>query len=881
MKKSSSNEATLTFRTLITILRCSIFSKVFLLSLSFFTLPFYGLQAQSASLVKNTENSFDQIPVLVIVPGYENFYVDAVYTQDKMLCVNIEDLFKTLKISCNVTDKGNSMVGFIENERHSYSVDYSTKQIKSGTKTIYPKKRLIKVMGTLYLESSFFAEAFGIKLTFSYRTLSMILKSDFELPVLKFIRIGKMRSNMSGIRNEIVPDTVISRDYHLLRFGTLDWLASSTQTANTRSFNQFGLAIGTEFLSGELDMSVNFYDQQKFNTNQLNYLWRWIDNENMIVKQAQIGKLSSQTIASIYTPVIGAVIRNSPTTVRKATGDYTLSDVTEPNWTVELYINNVMVDYTTADASGLYRFKVPIVYGYTTLKLKFYGPVGEERTEERTLNVPYAVMPVNEFEYGLTGGIVQDSSYSRLGKAEFNYGVSRLLTIGGGLEYLSSISNTPFIPFATLTMQPFNKLTINAEYAHGVKTQALLNYYFLKDVLFEIDYTKYVDGQHATTVNALEERKMKLSFPLKYKKVTGFAKFDYTQLVYKTMNYNQGEMMFSTYYQQISANSSTQLYWTDPASVFASSNLSMSYRLKKGYTIRPTTQYIINTNKLLSYELTVEKYIPKGNFSITYKRNIQNDDYTVNLNLTYNLNFAKASLSSSYSGGQLCMSETAQGGLTLGGGNNYIHKSSNPAMSKGGLALYPFLDLNQNGIFDKNEHFVKLNSIRISGANAIFSEKDSIVRISDLNAFCNYRVEFDNNDLNNIAWRFKKNRYQVLIDPNQFKRIDIPVISVGEVNGTIYLSADSLTKGIGRILLKLYKKNSKEAIAEVLSESDGYLYYLGLKPGEYIARIDAEQLKVLGLESLPVQIPFKISQSAEGDIVSDINFIIKPLTSGI
>ena len=121
----------------------------------------------------------------------------------------------------------------------------------------------------------------------------------------------------------------------------------------------------------------------------------------------------------------------------------------------------------------------------------------------------------------------------------------------------------------------------------------------------------------------------------------------------------------------------------------------------------------------------------------------------------------------------------------------------------------------------------------------------------------------------------------MLIDPNQFKRIDIPVISVGEVNGTIYLSADSSTKGIGRILLKLYKKNIKEAVAEVLSESDGYLYYLGLKPGEYIARIDAEQLKVLGMESLPVQIPFKISQSAEGDIVSDINFTIKPLTSEI
>ena len=50
--------------------------------------------------------------------------------------------------------------------------------------------------------------------------------------------------------------------------------------------------------------------------------------------------------------------------------------------------------------------------------------MGEERTVERTMNVPYSVMPAKEFEYGLTGGMVQDSSSSRFGRAEFNYGVN-------------------------------------------------------------------------------------------------------------------------------------------------------------------------------------------------------------------------------------------------------------------------------------------------------------------------------------------------------------------------------------------------------------------------------------------------------------------------
>ena len=108
-------------------------------------------------------------------------------------------------------------------------------------------------------------------------------------------------------------------------------------------------------------------------------------------------------------PVVGASISNSPNNqFEKLHGYYNINEYTEPNWTVELYINDVLVDYTVADASGLFVFKVPIVYGYTTLKLKFYGPMGEERIEERTRNVPFTFMPAKKLEYNVSGGVLQD-----------------------------------------------------------------------------------------------------------------------------------------------------------------------------------------------------------------------------------------------------------------------------------------------------------------------------------------------------------------------------------------------------------------------------------------------------------------------------------------
>ncbi len=822
--------------------------------------------------------AYDEIPVHVVVQGYKMFYLDAIYTHNKLLYVNIEDLFRTLNIACTVNPVGNRINGFIENESKIYTIDYTIGQLKIGNNTFNRPNGLIKESGSYYIESSLVTEAFGMTLAFNYRSMTITLKSSFELPVIKQMRIDQMRSNMAKVQGNEFADTILQRNYHLFKFGTLDWMLATSQTWNKSTDNHYGIALGTELLYGEADVSINYYNQYKFDSRQLLYIWRWVDNENKFIKQAQVGKVSIPAISFINNQVIGAVIRNSPTTVRKASGYYTISEVTEPNWTVELYINDVLVNYTQADASGAYTFKVPIVYGYTTLKLKFYGPMGEERVEERTMNVPYTVMPAKEFEYSISAGVVQDSSYSRFGKGELNYGVNRMLTVGGGLEYLSSISNGPFIPYVKATIQPFSKLTLNGEYAYGVRAGGMLNYYFRKDVLLEINYTKYVEGQLATRYNANVERKVKLSFPVRYKKVNGFLKMDYTQLEYSEFKYNLANLMFSTYYKQFSTNASAQINWIDQRNPYITLDMALSYRMQKGFVIRPSARFNVNEGDFMSCKAEIEKRIPKGYLSVSYERNFSFNDHFINVSFKYDLPFARTNISASQSKNKVTTSQSAQGSLAFGG-DNYTYVSNNSSVSKGGILLYPYLDLNHNGVFDKGEHMVMLNSVKTRGGKAIFSEKDSIIRINDLNAFTNYMLEFKDNDLQNIAWRFPKKIYQVLIDPNQFKRVDVPIIPVGEASGMVYLGRDKKLKGLGRITISFYDAKSNKVVAETLSESDGYIYFLGLEPGEYIARVDSVQLNNLGLRADHSELPFTIKTKEQGDIVGGLDFILRDVNN--
>ncbi len=819
--------------------------------------------------------TFDEVPVFFDVNGFLKFEADVIISESNKVYINIKDLFTNLGIKCVPENEGYYLSGFIENENSPYSIDFNAREIKIGNKTFHSDNGIVYELDAIYVEAILLTEAFGLNVIFNFRSLSIKMEANFELPVIKQMRLEQMRQNVSKLQNkEIVADTIIKRDYHLLKFGMMDWFLTSSQTLDGITNNRVALGAGAELLYGQANVSIYYDDKYKFDRRQFHYNWRWVDNDKRIIKQAQLGKIFNQGIAFTDSPVVGASVSNTPTTVRKASGYYTINEYTEPNWTVELYINDVLVDYTVADASGLFVFKVPIVYGYTTLKLKFYGPLGEERIEERTKNVPFTFMPAKTLEYNVSGGILQNDEGSSFGRGVVNYGINSFITVGGGMEYLSSIPNTPFIPFATLAFQPYSKMVVNLEYAQNVRTRGLLNYYFGKSAYLEIDYADYVDGQMATRFNANEELKVRLSLPFKLKKVSGYAKLNFQRFTYSEFTYNYCNAVFSGYYKNFNANLSTLVNWVGEHEPYITSNLSLSYRMRNGFNIRPSAEYNVSNKRLARYKVEVEKRVSKAYLSVYYERNVISKTDNVFCSFRFDLPYARAGVSASYTNNDFYFTESIGGSLAFGG-DRYVKAGNNSAVGKGGIILYPFLDLNQNGVLDDDEQMVLLSSVKVSGGRAIISEKDSIVRISDLNSFVNYMVEFNNNDLDNIGWRFKHKTYQVLVDPNQFKRVYVPIIVMGEATGMVYINKGETSKGIGRITLQIFDKKGNK-VAETMSESDGYLSYLGLPPGQYDACLDPEQLEKLNLTVSPICKTFTIKATKYGDIVIGLEYTLTP-----
>jgi outer membrane protein OmpA-like peptidoglycan-associated protein len=792
----------------------------------------------------------------------------ALYQEPNEIYLPIAEVFDFLKIVHNVSNQGRLLSGYLLSENRTFEINYSKYEITyQGKKYAFSKNDMLMEMGVLFLKKEALEQVFDFRIKFDFRSLSAEFGADYELPLARLIKIEKARENLKKIQDVVVYDSVMPRNYHWFRPGMVDWSIASNQSQTYTGETRFGLATGVELLGGETNVWLTYSDKYHFEKSQQRYSWRWVDNNASIVKQVQIGRIYNRSIASLLSPVDGFVVTNASTAIQKALGTYQISNTTEPNWIVELYINNVLMDYTKTDPSGFYTFKVPIVYGTSNVTLRFYGPNGEERQEEKTFNMPYNMLPKGEFEYRVSGGQMLDVLHSKYGRAEANVGVSSWLTMGAGFEYLSSITTGPSIPFANFSFQPIPKLIITGEYAYQVRTKATLNYNFDNYSVLELNYSKYKEGQKAIIFNYLEERAASYSIPFKLNKLSVFMKTSLRQNIYSNFSYNTGEMMLSGYYHSFNANLSNFINWTDASNTNIYCNLAMGLKIGKGVSIRPSLQYNYISSNFISTKVEIEKQVlTKGYLTLGYENNFLSKYSSFNIAFRYDFSFMSTYVSTYFQNKQIQTAESARGSFAFGSGNKYVHASAREAVGRSGISIIPFIDVNFNGIQDNGEPTTNKLNVRCSGGQVFYRPSDSIVRIVGLEPFVDYTVLIDESNFENVALRLSKHNIKVTTDPNQFKTIRLAVHPMGELSGMVL---DDTKKGIGRILLNIKDENDS-VIAKVQSESDGYFSYLGLKPGKYKVSVDSLQQVLLNVKSNPKELDIK--ESVVGD-VKDIGSI--------
>jgi len=830
------------------------------------------------------EPEYDEISVFLDVPRLGGVEIDAVIKGEKIY-LPVTDLFDFLKIRNTPSPGLDAITGFFITQEAAYRIDRLTNSIRFGEKVFdLEPGALIRTESNLYLRGDYFGKIFGLDCIFNFRNLSVTINTKLELPVIREMRLEEMRKNMTRLKGEVKADTNIARSYPLFHFGMADWSAIATEQINGPAETRLNLALGSIIAGGETTASLNYNSKDPFTEKQQYYLWRYVNNDNSALRQIMAGKIATQATSSIYDPVVGVQFTNSPTTFRRSFGSYTLSDKTEPGWLVELYVNNVLVDYVKADASGFFTFEVPLVYGNSLVRLKFYGPWGEERTSERNISIPFNFIPVKTLEYTISAGMVEDTLHSRFSRTSVNYGLTRGVTIGVGYEYLSSVSSGPLMPYVNASFRLASNLLLSGEYTNTVRAKGTLSYRLPSNLQIDLNYTKYAKGQKAINYNYLEERKVVISMPIRFNKFSAYNRLSVNQLILPTTKYTTGEWMLSGSLFGVSTNITSYALFIGSTTPYIYSNLSLSFRFPAGFTIIPQAQYGYTDKKLISAKLGLEKKLLQHGFlNLSYEQNFRTNLRMGEVGFRYDFKFAQTGFSTRQTDKLTTLIQYARGSLINDRKTDYLGTDNRTNVGKGGITIIPFIDINGNGKRDPGEPKAYGLNLRASGGRIERSEKDSIIRILSLEPYTNCFIELDQSSFDNVAWRLKNRTMSVAVDPNMLKLIEVPVIVVGEASGTVKIDRNGEVSGLARMIINLYTKGQKQA-GRVLTEEDGYFSYFGLAPGAYNVRIDTVQLRRLSMISSPDSINFNISANIEGDFVDGLDFKVKmkyPDTTGI
>ncbi|MCB2220632.1 MAG: SPOR domain-containing protein [Bacteroidetes bacterium] len=835
---------------------------------------FFSILSYNSSFGQ-VDDGYDEIALFLDVPKIGGRDMDVLIKGNEVY-LPITDLFDFLMIR-NVPSPGlDSITGFFINQDATYLIDRLNQQILyNGELFELNPGDLIRTETNLYLRGLYFGQIFGLECKFNFRTMSVRVNTRLELPAIREMRLQAMRKNIKRLAGEEEADTNIGRRYPMFRFGMADWSVNVSEQLDGQVDSRLGLALGSMIAGGEATVALNYNSYAPFTEKQQHYLWRYVNNDNKAVRQVMAGKYATGATSSIYDPVVGAKITNASTQFRRSFGSYTLSDHTEPNWIVELYVNNVLVDYTTADASGFFTFEVPLVYGNTNVMLKFYGPYGEERTREQNITIPFNFIPKKTLEYSVSAGMVEDNENSIFSRSHVYYGLTRSITIGSGVEYLSSVSSGPFMPFVNGSFRLASNLLLSGEFSPEVRSKGTLTYRLPSSLQFDINYIYYNKDQKAINNIFREERKISVSMPIRLKNFSVYNRFSVNQLVLPSTNYTTSEWLISGALFGISTNITTYGVFVGNTEPYFYTDFSMSFRLPKDITLQPRAQYSYTNAEFLSAKLLAEKRVfKKGYFTASYEQNFRSNMHLLEFGLRYDFNFAQTSVNLRQTDRSTKFIHFARGSIVNDGKNDYVYTDYRSNVGRGAISIIPFLDKNGNGTRDPGEPKVYGLNLRANGGRIEKREADTTIRIFGLEPYTDCFIEFDQSSLDNIAWRLKHRSMNIAVDPNIVKLIEIPIEVVGEAAGMVWIDHNGTLRGLGRIIVNIYDKNQK-IVGRTLSEADGYFTYFGLKPGTYDARIDSSQLRKLQMTSSPGFVDFTIAANIDGDYVDGLDFIIK------
>jgi hypothetical protein len=816
---------------------------------------------------------YDELFVYLSVENLGYYEIDAIYASEKLYMPCLK-LFKILSIYTEASAQLDSISGYMADRSKSFQLNFTTnKLIYAGKQLDVTAADYLISYDDVFLSADVYKNLFGFSLNLDFRSLLVRLQSDSELPIVKILKQKKLRENLRSLSGEIQIDSTVQREFHVYRGAVLDWNIRLSQSSTEKPTAQLRGALGMELLGGEFVVRSAISSQNKNGIRSQSFRWRYISNKSALLRQVNVGFIGVPLNSQVTVPLFGAGVSNTPVGFRSSYGSITLRRNTQPGWEVEVFVNNVLVGYATADANGDVQLEIPLMYGNTEIQIRYYGPWGEEEIEEQSIAIPFLFVPQGKLEYQAFYGVTADSVRNNFSYARLAYGLNRRVTLFAGHEYFDRNTVNRTMPFASASLVLSDGLLMNYQFVSNAYHTTSMLWRLPSGFFFEGRGKWYNQNQDAELNNNLTEYTGSFNFPFSIGKSRWLTRGQLRQIQLPSSSNSFVEAAASTFYKRLNAGLTFGGNLSNSNQTYTSVNAS--YQLPKQWLLQTGAQYASSTQQLSNIRVLVQKRFKRSvvaNFNITGIENMKSA--SIGLNVFFDLGWMGVSTEAIRSDQSWKSNQNFGGSTLFGKAPNAIQTNTRSTMGRGAVDAALYLDVNHNNSKDADEPLVKGVAIKMSRGVEAKRDNDSIYRFVALEPYTRHLLNVSESGLQEISWRLPFKTIGVYADPNSVKQVFIPVLPMGELEGRVMkLNDNNEAKGMARIPIVISDAKGN-FIARVSSDADGYFNYAELKPGTYRVYVDAEALARAGFTpSDPREVVVK--PLANGDYIQDVDFQIK------
>jgi len=840
------------------------------------------------------------------------------YVDRSVLLLPLGQLAEALEFPISVDPANGRAEGWFLSENRIFSLDMARREVVvEGRRGTFDRRSVELHSDDIYVDSRLISRWFPVSLDFDLSNSVVKVRSREPLPIETRLAREELRARLRGLEGgEATSYETLETPYKMADWPFFDFTTEAgyrkVPNGDPEAVARYNGLITADLLKMSARMFVAGDESDGLSQARLT-LGRKDPNGELAgplhLTEFSVGDIVTPTVTLISDPNFGRGAEVSTFPIGQ-TGQFNRTDLIGDmplGWDVELYRNEVLIDFQLSRPDGRYEFNnVPLVFGTNVLRLEFYGPQGQRRTEVRRilvgdeqtpkgrLNVRLAANQQDKDLFDVDDTTVPDAEAALEGEGRFflegAYGLTRNFSLSAGVSSIPLLSGRR--TYGSLGgrlgfRNTFTELNLVADNKGGAAGQVSLQMILPADLSLLIEHGEFRDfvSEDADDIAGLLQRRSNVRLDgvidaglLPRIPFTLSGAYELRDSGHEEIELGNRLSMVVRMLSFTNSLAWTRIDDTVTTSSTANGALLVGGRFGRA-NVRGEARYDLDPESQFTAAGITGDWYFDSDFSarVSFQREFVIQPRNIyGVGVSRKFRFASVGLSGEYDsndGSQVLLNVSF--GIGRDPRTGKWHASADSVAENGAVSARAFLDRNTNGTFDAGDE--ALPDIRFAtsrGSPRESTDADGVVFLTGLTSYEPRDVTLPARSLSDPYWVAQPEGVSIIPRPGHTTVVDFPVVTTGEIDGTAYLQSDGVRREVSEVAVQLVDA-AGTVVKETKTAYDGFYLFDSVMPGRYTVRVKPTQLQRLNLAA---SAPMTLEIGGDGTIVSGVDIAIFELS---